>query len=111
MGSVKLPREEWEKYFDNVSKNLPAVEAQLEVVSKDVGDQMEVEYSPLLGLAYDPKDDVFEIQFKETHDHLIHHPQEIYVIEEDGKMTSLEIIDKEGTKYILRVKPAIPLPG
>lgn len=110
MGVVKLEKEKWESYFDNLSKNLPAMEVQLEVVDKEVGDQVEVEYSPLTGLSYDPKDDVFEIQFRETHDHLIYHPQEIYINQEDGKITSIEIVDKEGTKYILRLKPALPLP-
>ncbi|AAC07206.1 DUF5335 family protein [Aquifex aeolicus] len=110
MATKAIPKEQWEKYFDNLSKNLPAVEVQLEVVDKEIGDQVEVEYSPLLGLSYDPKDDVFEIQFRETHDHLIYHPKEIYVEEEDGKITTIEVVDKEGTRYILRIKPAIPLP-
>jgi len=110
MATKALPKEEWEMYFDKLSKNLPAVEVQLEVVDKEVGDQVEVEYSPLTGLSYDPKDDVFEIQFKEIHDHLIYHPKEIYVEEENGKITTIEVVDKEETRYILRVKPAIPLP-
>ncbi|RUM28251.1 MAG: hypothetical protein DSY42_08700 [Aquifex sp.] len=110
MGVVKLTKEEWKDYFEKLSKNLPAVEAQFEVLDKNVGNQIEVEYSPLLGLSYDPKDDVFEIQFRESHDHLIYHPQEIYINEDNGKITSMEIVDKEGTKYILRLKSAIPLP-
>ncbi|NPA32213.1 MAG: hypothetical protein GXO04_01155 [Aquificae bacterium] len=110
MATIKLPKEQWEDYFNRLSKNLPAVEAQLEVVDPELGDQIEVEYSPLLGLSYDPKDDVFEIQFRETHEHLIYHPTEIYIYEEDGKITHIEIIDKEGTKQILRIKPALPLP-
>jgi len=111
MGTAKLLKEEWEGYFDKFSKNLPAVEAQLEVVDKEVGDQVEVEYSPLTGISYDPKDDVLEFQFTEKHDHLIYHPQEIYVTEEEGKITAIEVVDREGTKYILRLKPAVPLPG
>ena len=111
MATKELPKEQWEAYFDKLSKNLPAVEAQLEVVDKEAGDQIEVEYAPLLGMSYDPKDDVFEIQFGEKHDHLIYHPKEIYINEEDGSITHIEIVNKEGTKYILRMKPALPLPG
>lgn len=111
MGVTKLEKEKWESYFDDLSKNLPAVEVQLEVIDEEIGDQVEVEYSPLTGLSYDPKDDVFEIQLKETHDHLIYHPQEIYINQEDEKITSVEIVNKEGVKYVLKLKPAIPLPA
>ncbi|NPB07786.1 MAG: hypothetical protein GXN96_02520 [Aquificae bacterium] len=111
MATRQLPKQEWESYFDRFSKNLPAVEAQLEVVDREVGDQVEVEYSPLTGVSYDPKDDVLELQFTEKHDHLIYHPTEIYVTEEEGRITAIEVVDREGTRYILRLKPAVPLPG
>jgi len=110
MATVELPKEEWERYFDELSKNLPAVEAQLEVVDKELGDQIEVEYSPLTGLSYDPKDDVFEIQFTEKHDHLVYHPKQVFIEEEGGKIVAVEVVDGEGTRHILRLKPALPLP-
>jgi len=51
MGVIKLEKEKWKSCFDDLSKNLPAVEAQLEVIDEEVGDQVEVKYSPLTGLS------------------------------------------------------------
>ncbi len=112
MATKKLNKTEWEKYFDAVSKNLKGVEGQLEVVSEELGDQVEVEWSFLEGLSYDPKDNVFEIQFAEgKHDHLIQNPTEIYVEEEAGTLKAVEVIKEDGTKFVLRLKPAPALPG
>ena len=52
--------------------------AEIEVVSLRLGDQVEAEWLPLLGIAYDPNDDIVEIAL-EGLDHLIPNPREIYV--------------------------------
>ncbi|NPA42320.1 MAG: hypothetical protein GXO18_08620 [Aquificae bacterium] len=112
MATRKLDRSEWERFFDEVSKNLKGVEGQLEVVSEELGDQTEVEWAFVEGISYDPKDDVFEIQFSEgKHDHLIQKPVEVFVEEEGGLLKSVEILKEDGTKFILRLKPAPALPG
>jgi hypothetical protein len=112
MATRKLERSEWESFFNRVSKNLRSVEGQLEVVSEELGDQVEVEWSFVEGLSYDPKDRVFEIQFAEgKHDHLIQNPVEIYIEEEAGALKSVEIIKEDGTRFVLKLKPAPALPG
>jgi len=112
MATKKLERSEWERYFDNVSKNLKGVEGQLEVVSEELGDQVEVEWAFVEGLSYDPKDDVFEIQFTEgKHDHLIQKPVEIYVDEEAGTLRSVEVVKEDGTRFVLKLRPAPALPS
>jgi len=112
MATKKLERSEWEMYFDSVSKNLKGVEGQLEVVNEELGDQVEVEWSFVEGLSYDPKDDVFEIQFTEgKHDHLIQNPVEIYVNEEAGTLQSVEVVKEDGTKFVLKLRPAPALPS
>ncbi len=112
MATRKLDREQLENFFDSVSKNLKGVEGQLEVVSEDLGDQVEVEWSFLEGLSYDPKDNVFEVQFEEgKHDHLIQNPVEIYVEEEGSSLKSVEVVKEDGTRFLLRLKPAPALPG
>lgn len=94
-----------------MSKSLKGVEGQLEVVSEELGDQVEVEWSFVEGISYDPKGDVFEIQFSEgKHDHLINSPREIYVEEEGETLKSIEVL-KEKEKFILKLKPAPALPG
>jgi hypothetical protein len=59
---------------------LGAKQAEIEVLSLDLGDQVEAEWLPLLGLAYDSKNDVLEVEL-EGMDHLIPKPRDIYVEE------------------------------
>jgi hypothetical protein len=52
------------------------------------------------GLVYDRKSDLFEVQSADL-DHLIHGPTEIYVDESAGGVTSVEVVDRDGTKQII----------
>ena len=45
-------------YFDRVSKVLGPKLVELEVASLRLGDQVEPDWVPLIGLTYDPKSDV-----------------------------------------------------
>jgi len=109
MAVKKLEKSEWEGYFNEVSKKLGAKEVQIEIVGSDIGDQVETEWQPIVGLAYDPKDNEFEVA-GEKHDHLIPKPVEIYVDEDVDGLKVVEIIQEDGTKHIIRLRtpPALP---
>ena len=47
-------------------------------MSLNLGDQIEAEWVPLLGLSYDPKDDAFDVMLKGL-DHRIAKPSTIYL--------------------------------
>ncbi|WP_457601437.1 DUF5335 family protein [Hydrogenivirga sp.] len=112
MATRKLEKGQWEEFFNRVTKNLQGVEGQIEVIDQELGDQVETEWSFVTGISYDPKDNVFEVQFSEgKHDHLIQNPVEIYVDEEGGMLKSVEVVQEDGTRYLLRLKPAPALPG
>src|SRR5258706_8081850 len=100
--SRKLARAEWQGYFDRISKTLEAKQAELEVDSLDLGAQIAAEWVPLIGIVYDPKDDLLEVAL-EDFDHLISKPQEIWVDEDDLLLVGLEVIDAEGTQHMLRL--------
>src|ERR1700680_4553290 len=85
-------------------------QAEIEVASLDLGDQIEAEWVPLIGLVYDPKDDIVEVAV-EGLDHLIHKPRELYVEEEGGELSSLEVIDEDGTRSIIKLKDMLMLPA
>jgi len=111
MATRRLERTEWKSFFDTVTKRLASVEGRLEVVSEELGDQLEVDWSFVEGISYDPKDDVLEIQFSEgAHEHLIQNPTEVYVEEEAGALKAVEVIKEDGTRFILQLRPAIALP-
>jgi hypothetical protein len=119
MGTTKkLPRAEWRKYFERYTREHLAVEndvegevhaaAMVEVMSPDLGDQIEDSLIPLLGMTYDPKSNAFELSLEDV-DHMAFDPVEIAVIEEDdGFISALEIVRADGVKEIVQLRRAGP---
>jgi hypothetical protein len=62
------------------------------------------------GIAYDPEDDVVEVALERL-DHLIYRPREIYVDDQVGGLTSIEIEDASGAKQIVKLKDKLLLPA
>jgi hypothetical protein len=106
----KLEKSQWRAYFDQMSKALVGKRAEIEVASLKLGDQIEAEWLPLLGISYDPKDDIIEIALQGV-DHLIPKPREVYVEENGLELSSLEVIDAEGTHQIIVLKDPMMLPA
>ncbi len=88
----KLERAEWRPFLDRVSKGLAGKQAEIKVASLNLGDQLQAGWVSLIGLVYDPKDDIVEVAIDGL-DHMIHKPRELYVEEEDGQLSSLEVVD------------------
>lgn len=112
MTTRKLEKQQWRTFFDGISTMLEGKEAEIEVASLRLGDQVEAEWLPLIGIAYDPKDDVLEVAL-EGLDHLIPKPREIYV--EDGAegLAALEVVDGDDARQIIKLRDplALPAPG
>jgi len=110
MATRKLEKGEWKDYFERVSKELGAKLVEIETASLDIGDQVEAEWIPFQGIDYDHKDDLVEVVLEKL-DHLIRHPQEVYVDEDLGEgLKSLEIVDGEGRRHILKLRSPLALP-
>jgi hypothetical protein len=109
MATRKLEKAEWHPYFELVSKGLAGKRADVEVVSPAIGDQFEAEGKQLIGVTYDPKDDVLEVALDGL-DHMIQHPRLIHVEEESGLLTSLEVIDADKVSQIIRLREGLLLP-
>jgi hypothetical protein len=109
MTTRKLDKRQWHRFFDRVSRLLEGKEAEIEVASLTLGDQVEADWLPLLGIAYDPKDDLVEVAL-EGLDHLIPRPREIYVQDGIEGLSSLEIIDAEGNRQLVKLRDELALP-
>ncbi|MDQ7056898.1 MAG: DUF5335 domain-containing protein [Persephonella sp.] len=114
MAVRKLEKSEWESYFDKFDKKyregqVSAKEVQIEIVNEEIGDQVETWWQPLIGLSYDPKDNEFEVA-AERHDHLIHRPVEIYVDEDVDGLKTVEVVQEDGTKHIIKLRTPEALP-
>jgi hypothetical protein len=96
----KLEKSQWRAYFDRMSKALVGKRAEIEVASLKVGDEIEAEWLPLIGITYDPKDDIIEIALEGV-DHLINKPREVWVEEKGLELSSLEVIDADDVRQIV----------
>jgi hypothetical protein len=61
MAPKKLEKGQWQEFFDRVSKVLEGKQAEIEIASLSLGDQVQAKWLPLLGLVYDHKDDLVEV--------------------------------------------------
>ena len=110
MTTRKLDKKQWRTFFDAVSTTLEGKEAEIEIASLRLGDQVEAEWLPLLGIAYDPNDDIVEVAL-EGLDHLIPKPREIYVEDASGELVALEIIDADDVRQIVKLRDPLMLPA
>jgi hypothetical protein len=92
-----------------MSKILDGKRAEVEVASLKIGDQVEAEWLPLIGIVYDPKDDLIEVAL-EGLDHLIYKPKEVYVDQEAVLLTSMEVVDADDVHQIIRLRDPLMLP-
>ena len=104
----QLPREQWSAYFEAFTEKClrdpHPEEADIRVLSPDLGAQEQVKHVRLQGIAYDRKDNVLEIMLHRL-DHLIFNPKEIWVVEEEnGFLSSMEIVRSDDTREIVEFK-------
>jgi hypothetical protein len=81
----------------------------VDIASLKLGDRTEAEWVPLLGISYDPHDDVVDVALDGI-DHLIEKPRAIYVDNGGAEMVGLEIDDAEGVKHTVKLKDPLELP-
>lgn len=106
MSTGQLEKSEWEGYFDRLSKQLVAENAKVELAALKVGDRIALDSVRLLGLSYDPKDDVFEVATAAV-DHLIQHPRAIYLDEGPDGIRRIEVVDADNIREVIEL--ALPL--
>ncbi|MDB5729512.1 MAG: hypothetical protein JWQ00_2717 [Noviherbaspirillum sp.] len=110
MATTRLDKNTWRPYFDHVSKILDGKRVEIEVASLQIGDQIEAEWLPLIGIVYDPKNDLIEVAL-EGLDHMIRHPKEVYVDQEAVLLTSMEVIDSDDMRQIIKLRDPLMLPA
>lgn len=108
MAIKRIERNEWQKYFDNFSKNFLKDDqpeyAEIRILNESMGAQPATQWLLLKGITYDEKGDLLDIQF-DNFNRMIQHPREIYVDENsDGWVMSFEVIESDGTKDIIETR-------
>lgn len=105
-----LEKAEWGPFFNHLSKTLAGAQVEIDVGSLGLVSHVQADFVPLIGLVYDPKDDVVEVAL-EGLDHLIHGPREIAVEEGGGELARIEITDAQDARQIIKLKEPLLLPA
>lgn len=108
MAAEQIERARWAPFFDSITKSLLGKQAEIEVASLDLGDQIEAEWAPLIGITYDKRDDLIEIALEDL-DHLIRSPREVFVDFGIGGIAAVAIADGDGNRQIIKLKDPVAL--
>ncbi len=109
MQTREITRENWQDFFDQVSRALQGKLIQIEVDSLELGAQIEVDKLSLNGLTYDSKDNSFIVSTDEI-EHVIRSPQHIFVSDGSDGVNSLEVRAADGSEQIIRFTEPLALP-
>lgn len=110
MATTKLDQAVWQKALDQLSRSqLVGKEVEIEVTGLRIGHQIEQEWVQLLGMSYDPRSDLIEILVAGL-DHLIPKPREVWVEQGPAGLASMEVIDADDVRQIIRLREPLMLP-
>lgn len=109
MAISKLDKPHWHDYFNHMSKILIGKNVELEVEALEIGSQIESDWVPLFGMVYDPNSDILAVMV-EGLDHMIRHPQEVYVDMLGSELTSMEVLDSDQFRHIIKLRDPLMLP-
>ena len=110
MVDIKIDKADWTDFLDWLTRQLVGGSAEIDVLSLDIGAQIEARSLPLLGLVYDRKSDVIEIAL-EGLDHLINRPRELTATEGDAGFQSIQIVDEDDVRQIIKLNQPLALPS
>ena len=106
----KIDKSGWRAALDTLSKSLSGKQAEIEIAALSLGDQIAAEWVPIIGIAYDPKDDIVEVAL-EGLDHIISRPRELHFQQQGGLVSALEIVDADGVRNIVKFREPLMLPA
>ena len=106
----KIDKSGWRTALDTLSKSLSGKQAEIEIAALSLGDQIVAEWVPIIGIAYDPHDDIVEVAL-EGLDHIISRPRKLHFQQQGGLVSALEIVDGDGIKNIVKFREPLMLPA
>jgi hypothetical protein len=107
----QLGADKWLEYFDSIASSIDGMLVTIEVMSEQLGDQVDVERLPLQAISYDPRDNMVEVsvggrgvRYPILLRHFISSPQTVSV-EESGPLSPRAILvtDESGVRTLIRL--------
>jgi hypothetical protein len=109
MGLRMLDKKRWHLFLDHVTRERNGRHVEIEAASPKFGDQIVVSWRELIGIAYDPRNDVLEVALVGL-DHLVRAPREIYIDGPPVGWRTMAVLDAEGVLRIVRLREPLLLP-
>jgi hypothetical protein len=110
MALQKVERMEWRAFCDRMSHSVVGKRAEIEVASPEIGVHCEARWLPVIGVTYDPMNDIVQITL-EGLDHMVFHPRELYADLGVLGLESLGIVDDNSTWQIIVLREPLMLPA
>jgi hypothetical protein len=110
MPTRSLDKTQRQRYFDRISRELGSKLAEVEITGLGLGNQLAQDWTVLRGMAYDPDTDTFELG-TDGLDHLVVHPREVYVEDGADGLHSVQVIDADGNRQLIRLRSPLALPS
>jgi hypothetical protein len=115
MNTREISHEQWAPFLDQFSKAHRGEQVQVRVMSKEMGDQTEMEQLPLVGITDDFKaseGERIEViagdSVEENMSHAILHPVHVKIAErDDGSPVAMQIESEDGTATLVRFLPPL----
>ncbi len=104
-----LPREDWGKFFDQLSTDRRGEHISIEMLDKELGDEELIKNAPLLAMIYDRpgKGDNLAIETgidEMSYGHSIESPTEVTTGENaDGEIIAISISEASGRKTLIKI--------
>ncbi len=114
--TLNIPKEEWASFFDDLTKRRFEWKINLEVINREIGDQLLSQGLPLKGITaeFDGERNVIEILLgKDAEHHLTHNVYDPTVVAFLPNKTDaggiLEIEEVDGTKTLIMILEPMPV--
>ena len=104
----EIKKEDWKKFFDELSREQRDAETSVQVLSDEIGAQVLSAGLPFVGLTFDEKGGESKIELivgKGTENHQTHNiinPKIVAFESADGKLGTLDIEDESQTKTLIK---------
>ena len=113
----EILKQEWEKFFNAISKNYSEWQTRVEILKEDIGAQLLSEGLPLTGFTFEENAEgksAIEIMFGEEsgvhQTHTIINPQKVFFREREKSVgDTIEIEDESGAKTLVQLVQPIPV--
>jgi hypothetical protein len=107
----EVPREQWSSYLDEVTRKMDNAELSIEVAHDPMPLELEADRVALQFLAYDERDDLFEVAGTVQSSHIpdvircvVSSPRSIVTQTANGPRNRIEVQDGEGARMVITLE-------